>query len=418
VIVTVLARTTAAIIVLAAGGAAARGALIAVRPTGLVIVTLDTTRADRLPAYGFSGIATPALDGLAARGAVFDEAMSVAPLTLPAHTSLFTGLYPPNHGVRDNTDRALDPAHATLARMLHDRGFQTAAFVGSVVLSADRGLSQGFDVYDDGRENGAPPPRRRTGREVVDRARAWINGLTGRPFFLWVHLYDVHAPQTLPMEFRRASGDQYEGGIAYVDTQLGRVLDALAGRHLLSKTIIVVAGDHGESLGEHGEEEHGIFLYDSTLHVPLILCAPGVATTRVTGAASLVDVVPTVLRLLRIAAPARRDGVSLVSALTLGRVPEHALYAESLYAAHFGWGALRMVRDGRFTFIDAPRPELYDLETDPRESHNVADAHIATAVALRRELLDMTASGAAQGDGARLSQDRLRALEALGYVGQ
>jgi arylsulfatase A-like enzyme len=416
--VTGLARTTTAIVVLAAGGAAARGTLFAPRPLGLVIVTLDTTRADRLPAYGFGGVATPALDGLASRGAVFDEAISVAPLTLPAHTSLFTGLYPPHHGVRDNTDRALDPAHATLARILHNRGFQTAAFVGSIVLSADRGLSQGFDVYDDGRENGGPPPRRRTGREVVDRARAWIDGLTGRPFFLWVHLYDVHAPQTVPVAFRRASGDQYEGGIAYVDAQVGRVLDALAERHLLSKTVIVVAGDHGESLGEHGEQTHGIFLYDSTLHVPLILSAPGLAAARVRGATSLVDVMPTVLRLLGVAAPAQRDGVSLVSALTLGRVPEHAIYAESLYAAHFGWGSLRMVRDGRFTFIDAPTPELYDVDADPRERLNVADAHIATAVALRRELLDMAEDPSPSGDGARLSADRLRALEALGYVGR
>jgi arylsulfatase A-like enzyme len=413
-----LARTTAAIVVLAAGGAAARGTLLAARPTGLVIVTLDTTRADRLPAYGFGGVATPALDGLASRGAVFDAAVSVAPLTLPAHTSLFTGLYPPTHGVRDNTDRALDPTHATLARMLHDRGFQTAAFVGSIVLSADRGLAQGFDVYDDGRENGGPPPRRRTGREVVDRARVWIAGLNGTPFFLWVHLYDVHAPQTLPVEFRRAYGDRYEGGIAYVDTQIGRLVDALAGRHLLSKTIIVVAGDHGESLGEHGEQAHGIFLYDSTLHVPLILCAPGVAATRVAGATSLVDVFPTVLRLLGIAAAPPRDGISLLSALTLGRVPEHAIYAESQYAAHFGWGPLRMVRDGRFKFIDAPKPELYDLETDPSESHNLADAHIATAVALRGELLVMDPNRSPRGNAERLPPDRLRELAALGYVGR
>ena len=269
-------------------------------------------------------------------------------------------MYPPNHGVRDNSDRALDPAHATLAGVLHDRGFRTAAFVGSIVLNADRGLSRGFDVYDDGHENGLPPPRRRTGRDVVDRARAWIERLDGAPFFLWVHLYDVHAPQALPLEFRRAYGDRYEGGIAYVDAQIGRLLDALQRRDRLSATVIVVAGDHGESLGEHGEKEHGIFLYDSTLHVPLVLCAPDVAATRVTGVTSLVDVFPTVLHLLGVAAPAPHDGVSLVSALTRGRVPEHAVYAESLYAAHFGWGALRMVRDGRLKFIGAPVPELYD----------------------------------------------------------
>jgi arylsulfatase A-like enzyme len=416
--VTALARTTAAIVALAAGVAAARETMLRPRPSGLVIVTLDTTRADRLPAYGFGGVATPAIDGLASRGAVFDEAVSVAPLTLPAHTSLFTGLYPPHHGVRDNTDRALDPAHATLASLLHDRGFRTAAFVGAIVLGADRGLSRGFDLYDDGREHGMPPPRRRSGREVVDRARAWIDGLDGQPFFLWVHLYDVHAPQALPVEFRRAYGDRYEGGLAYVDDQIGRLLDALGRRDRLSNTVIVVAGDHGESLGEHGEREHGIFLYESTLHVPLVICAPGVAATRVAGVTSLVDLFPTVLRLLGVAVPAPGDGLSLVPALSGGRVPERAIYAESIYAAHFGWGTLRMVRDGRFKFTGAPKPELYDLDRDPLEQQNLADEHLATASALERELLGMNADVSLDADTARLPPERLEALKALGYVGR
>jgi len=418
VTVTLLARTTAAIVALAAGAAAARETMLRPRPSGLVIVTLDTTRADRLPAYGFGSVATPEIDGLAARGAVFDEAISVAPLTLPAHTSLFTGLYPPHHGVRDNTDRALDPAHATLANLLHDRGFHTAAFVGAIVLGADRGLARGFDVYDDGHAPGLPPPRRRTGREVVDRARAWIDGLDEKPFFLWVHLYDVHAPQELPLEFRSTYGDQYEGGIAYVDDQIGRLLDALGRRHRLANTVIVVAGDHGESLGEHGEKEHGIFLYESTLRVPLVLCAPSVAARRVERVTSLVDIFPTVLRLLGIAEPAPGDGVSLVPALTGGRLPERAIYAESLYAAHFGWGPLRMVRDGRFKFIDAPTPELYDLARDPNERQNVAVEHLATEAALRGELLRMTQRVPQDRDAFRLPLERLQALEALGYVGR
>jgi arylsulfatase A-like enzyme len=417
VTVALLARTTAAIAVLAAGAVAARDTMLRPRPTGLVVVTLDTTRADRLPAYGFGSVATPAIDGLASQGAVFDEAVSVAPLTLTAHTSLFTGLYPPHHGVRDNTDRALDPAHVTLATLLRERGFRTAAFVGAIVLGADRGLARGFDVYDDGRAPGLPPPRRRSGREVVDRARAWIDHLDDQPFFLWVHLYDVHAPQALPVEFRRAYGDRYEGGIAYVDDQIGRLLDALERRHRLSNTVIVVAGDHGESLGEHGENEHGIFLYESTLRVPLVLCAPGVAARRVEGVASLVDVFPTVLRLLRVAVPAAGDGVSLMPALTGGRLPERAIYAESLYAAHFGWGPLRMVRDGRFKFIDAPTPELYDLASDPNEHQNVANQHLATEVALRRELLGMQTDASVH-VGSSLPPESLRTLEALGYVGR
>jgi len=412
-----LVRTATTIVVLAAGTAAVRATILRPRPSGLVIVTLDTTRADRLPAYGFGGVATPAIDALVSRGAVFDDVVSVAPLTLPAHTSLFTGLYPATHGVRENAGRALDRSHATLAGILHDRGFHTAAFVGSIVLAADRGLSRGFDVYDDGRANSTQLPKRRPGGEVVDRARGWIDGLDDKPFFLWVHLYDVHAPQALPLDVRREYGDRYEGGIAYVDGQIGRLLDALDRRHRLSTTVIVVAGDHGESLGEHGEKEHGIFLYQSTLRVPLILCGPGVAAARIPAATSLVDVFPTVLRLLGIGS-APRDGVSLVPALSGGRVPERAIYAESQYAAHFGSGALRMVRDGRFKFIDGPRPELYDLDRDPLEQQNLADEHLATVSALQRELLGMNANVSSPGAPTQLPAERLQALAALGYMGR
>jgi choline-sulfatase len=407
-----------AIVVLAISVAAARGTIVQPRPSGLVIITLDTTRADRLSVYGFGSIATPAMDGLASHGAVFDDAMSVAPLTLPAHTSLFTGLYPASHGVRENDSPALGQSHATLAGLLHDRGFHTAAFVGSVVLHRDRGLSRGFDVYDDGSADLAAAPKRRQGSEVVDRARAWIDGLDSKPFFLWVHLYDVHAPQALPVELRRTYGDRYEGGIAYVDTQIGRLLGALQRRDLLSNTVVVVAGDHGESLGEHGEKEHGIFLYQSTLRVPLVICAPGMTARRVTAATSLVDVFPTVLQLLGMPSHVPQDGTSLVPALTGGSLPKRAIYAESLYAAHFGLGTLRMIRDGEFKFIDAPNSELYDLERDPGEQQNVAEKHLGTVSALSRKLQGMTTDVAAQSVGARLPPERQQALQALGYVGR
>ena len=415
--VTVLARTAATVVVLSVGAAGTRDTLFPPRPHGLVIVTLDTTRADRLPVYGFSGVATPTIDALASHRAVFDEAVSVAPLTLPAHTSLFTGLYPSHHGVRENADRGLDARHATLAGILHDRGFRTGAFVGATILNADRGLSRGFDVYDDGRQDGTPPPLRRSASDVTDRATAWVRRLNERPFFLWVHLYDVHAPQALPVEFRRAYGDQYEGGIAYLDAQIGRLRDALARRDVVANTVFVVVGDHGESLGEHGEQTHGVFLYESTLHVPLIVCAPGIRGTRVAGVASLVDILPTVLLLLRVPVPAARDGVSLVPALTSGRAPERAVYAESVYAHHFGLGVLRMVRHGGLKFIDGPTPELYDLERDPAETRNLADQHIATAVALQRDLLDVNAAPSVHDEGP-LPSERLRALEALGYLGR
>jgi arylsulfatase A-like enzyme len=406
------------IVILAVGATIARGMSFAPPPAGLVIITLDTTRADRLPVYGFSGIATPAIDRLASHGAVFDDAVTVAPLTLPAHTSLFTGLYPANHGVRENGGPALDRSRTTLAAILHDRGFRTAAFVGSIVLHRDRGLSRGFDVYDDGGTDDRPTPQRRQGSEVVERARAWIEGLDAKPFFLWVHLYDVHAPQSLPLDLRRAYGDSYEGGIAYVDAQVGRLLDAIERRRLLSNTVVVIAGDHGESLGEHGEKEHGIFLYQSTLRVPLVICVPGLIARRVAAATSLVDVFPTVLQLLGVAPHVPHDGISLVPTLTGGGLPKREIYAESLYAAHFGYGPLRMIRDGEFKFIDAGQPELYDLERDPGEQDNVAEKHLATASALCRKLQSMNADVADQSVLPGLPPDRTRALEALGYVGR
>ena len=282
------------------------------RPRNLVIVTLDTTRADRLPEYGFASIETPAIDWLAREGVVFDQAMSVAPLTLTAHSSLFTGLYPPHHGVRDNADRPLAEDKATIAEMFHARGFRTGAFVGSTVLAADRGLSRGFEKYDEGAGAGGKTPRRRPGNEVTDGAIAWLDSACGSPFFLWVHLYDAHAPQTLPDAFRRKyAGDLYAGGIAFADSQLSRLIEALRTKGVLDSTAIIVAGDHGESLGEHGESEHGIFLYEGTLHVPMIMRAPGLPARRVTGLASLVDVLPTVLDLFGLE-PMAGDGMDLL----------------------------------------------------------------------------------------------------------
>jgi arylsulfatase A-like enzyme len=389
-------------------------------PQGLVIVTLDTTRADRLPAYGFASVATPALDRLAREGVVFDQTVSVAPLTLTAHTSLFTGLYPPHHGVRDNADRPLSSDRSTLAKMLHARGFRTAAFVGSRVLAPDRGLAQGFDVYSDGSvDSGRGLGKlRRPANEVVDQAVAWLDAGGSAPFFLWVHLYDAHAPQTLPDDYRRVyGGDLYAGAIAFADTQLGRLIAALDRTHGLDRIVTVVAADHGESLGDHGEAEHGIFLYESVLHVPLIVRAPGFTPRRVAGLTSLVDVVPTVRDLFGMAT-VPGDGVSLVPALR-GRadVPERSVYAESLYALRFGWSPLRVLRDGRFKLIDAPRPELYDLDTDPFEEHDLSAERQALVAAMRAGLKGLAGDVDASGPRAADVSPEVRArLAALGYT--
>jgi arylsulfatase A-like enzyme len=357
------------------------------RPTGVVVITLDTTRADRLPPYGFASVETPALSGLAARGVVFERAMTVAPLTLPAHASLLTGVYPARHGVRDNSDRFAS-AQPTLADRLSSHGFRTAASVGSILLARDRGLGHGFQIYRDeiGRTSEGALRSRRPGNEVIDDAIAWLQTVGGEPFFLWVHLYDVHQPYASPEPYGSRYGQMpYLGEIAFADEQVGRLLLALDARGLTARTAIVVAGDHGESLGEHREEAHGLLLYEGTLHVPLIVSAPGLSPRRVASPVSLVDVAPTVLDFLG-RPHADMDGISLRALMAGGAAPERSLYAESMFPRRFGWSPLRSIREGRFKFIEAPRPELYDLDLDPDEEHNLYGARPVLAKGLAATL--------------------------------
>jgi len=353
----------------------------------VLIVTLDTTRADRLPSYGFTGVVTPALSRLSYEGVVFEQAVSVAPLTLPAHCSLFTGLLPPHHHVRDNLARPLDEDWLTLAEVLRAKGFRTAAFVGSAVLGRDRGLAQGFDEYVDGRPLAIDAQLRRSGAAVVDDAVRWLEHRDEQPFLAWVHLYDAHAPYILPQPYRAMyADDEYVGAIAFMDAQIGRLLDVLDHAGLADRTLLVIAADHGESLGDHGEQSHGILLYESTLHVPLIIRAPRFPARRVSSLVRLVDVMPTVLDLA--GAPATSsDGSSLVSLLS-GRRGDLALeaYSESWYPRRFGWSPLRALRSDRFKLIDGPRPELYDLASDPFEAHDIIATRRGLATAMARRL--------------------------------
>ena len=391
-------------------------------PIGLVIITLDTTRADRLSPYGFMDISLPAIERLAREGVVFDDATTAVPLTLPSHTSLFTGLLPPDHGVRDNADPPLADSKATLAQTLLSRGFRTGAFVGSIVLNPDRGLQRGFEVYHG--VTGGPPDtpqgRQRRADAVADDALQWLDTIGDAPFFLWAHFYDAHRPYDPPEPFASTyAHDPYLGEIAFADAQVGRLIGALESRHLLDRTVVVVAGDHGESLGEHGERDHGVFVYESVLRVPLIIRAPSIRTARVGSAVRLIDVMPTVLDLLHVPAPAV-DGVSTVDLMT-GRQSDLKLpiYAESLYPERLGWSGLRALREGQFKFIDAPRPELYDLADDPFEEVNLYANRRALAETLR-----IAAAGMAKGaNGSDASAERSRVspqlqarLEALGYV--
>lgn len=390
------------------------------RPRSVIVITLDTTRADRLSVYGFNNAPMPGLERLAREGVVFDRATSVAPLTLPAHCTLFTGLFPPAHGVRDNADGALSQQQTTLAEILKARRYETAAFVGSTVLDSDRGLAQGFDYYGSvprgGPSTGPFGAAQRPADLVMNDALRWIEGHDQTSFFAWVHLYDAHRPYAAPEPFRSEFLDPYVAEIAFADAQIARLLTVLNARHLLDRTIVLVVGDHGESLGEHGERDHGIFVYEASMQVPLIVRAPGVMARRVSELVSQVDVLPTVLDLLEIPSPPAIDGVSLVPALRGASMPERELYAESMYPTRFGWSPLRMVRDTRLKYIDAPRPELYDLATDPFELHDIALQRPDVIAGMRARLAAFAATEKRAGlTGSLPSEETVRALASLGY---
>jgi arylsulfatase A-like enzyme len=355
-------------------------------PRNLLLVTLDTLRADRLPAYGFQGYSTPTLDRLAGTGLVIQEALAAAPLTLPSHASILTGRYPPRLGMTDNAGPPLGDDVTTIAESLGARGMKTAAFLASGVMGKGRGLEQGFEVYDTGdRTECANAPPRRRAEAVVDQALDWLREHDAQPFFQWVHFYDTHRPYDLPVGYQAAHFDPYLAAILYVDAQLGRLVQYLDERRLLDRTLIVIAGDHAESLGDHGEESHGIFLYHAALQVPLILHGPGVPARRSHGPASLVDIAATVLPRFGVSGEGL-DGIDvLASGTSRGRL-ERDIYAESMYPVRFGWSAQRALYDGRYKLIHGPRPELYDLRDDPFETRDLAAERISTVQAMARRL--------------------------------
>jgi arylsulfatase A-like enzyme/Flp pilus assembly protein TadD len=404
------------------------------RPSDLnvVIITLDTTRADRIGAYGYKAIETPNLDRLAREGVLFENATSAAPLTLPAHSSLFTAKFPPEHGVRDNGGFFLDPKETTLAELLRARGYKTGAFVGAYVLDSKWGLNKGFETYYDNFDLSrysaiSLGAIQRPGNEVVDRGLQWLDRAGDGPLFAWLHLYDPHAPYDPPEPYKSLYRDRpYVGEIAFADAQVGRVLAYLDARHLTDRTIVVVMGDHGESLDEHGEATHGFFVYESTIRVPLIVRAPYSGTLggrRITDVVRSVDVMPTVLDLLGVAAIKGLEGVS-VAAMMTGEVRELGLesYSEALYPLHhFGWSDLRAMRTGRYKVIAAPRPELYDVQDDPEERQDLFGQRDALGQRMLDRLRERERQfGKAAGADSKpvdVDPDARARLAALGYVG-
>ncbi len=403
---------------LAAAGGACDGPPPALAENAL-LVTLDTTRADALGCYGAPHNPTPRLDALARRGILFEHASTAVPLTLPAHCSMLTGLYPPRHTVRDNAYWPLPASADTLAERARAAGLATAAFVAAVVLDRPFGLDQGFDVYDP--PTPAPGGDRLHGErradEVVDRAIAWLDGRDrGRRFFLWVHLFDPHTPYA-PPPGARADLPPYAAELAFADRELGRLLDRMDQEGLLATTLVVVAGDHGEAFGEHGEVTHGDFCYQPTLAVPLLVARPdgAGAGTREAGQASIVDVAPSVLDALGIQAPQGIDGRSLLAGPP---PPERGVYFES-YSGWFaqGWSPLAGWRDARGKYLHSSAPELYDLGRDPGEERDLAAERPDDVRAYRLAMADLLARPAlASGAADALDPELLASIQGLGYA--
>ena len=357
----------------------------------LLVITIDTLRADRVGAYGYRAARTPHLDRLASEGVVFEDAIAQVPVTLPSHASLFTGLVPPTHGVRDNTYFRLDPEARTLAEVLKAKGYETAAFVSAFVLDSSFGLEQGFDVYDDevaGEADTAGTIAERRGELVTRSFVSWLEKRSSdRPFFAWLHYFDPHLPYAPPSPYPAG----YDGEISYVDAQVGRVLETLEARGLGKDALVVLTSDHGESLGEHGEKSHGFFVYDATLRVPLILksAASLPAGERIAAPVSTIDIFPTVLEALEVPVPEEAQGRSLLS-LVRGEAAElPPAYAECYVSElNFGWAPLVALREGGYKYIEAPRPELYDLRADPGETKNLFGADPERATRMRSRLAE------------------------------
>ncbi|MBW8866444.1 MAG: sulfatase-like hydrolase/transferase [Acidobacteria bacterium] len=355
-------------------------------PRNLLLVTIDTLRADHVGAYGYARARTPAIDALAAGGVRFERAYAAAPITLPSHATLLTGRYPPGHGARDN-GLHVSASVPTLATELHSRGFKTAAFVAAFPLDHQFGLNRGFDVYGDQlpRQPNGQLANERPASQVVNDAIAWLRQLAPTPhplppFFLWVHVFEPHAPYGEPSS-QRPVLERYDDEITTADREIGRLIDALGAAR--ADTLIVAAGDHGEAFGEHGEYAHSIFVYDTTLRVPLVINGRGVAAgAKVDTPVTLADVAPTIARALGWTM-ADVDGVDLGPAMAGGTLDRRELYAESFAPLfEFGWAPLRGVRSGGRKYIAAPKPELYDLERDAGEEHNLVASDRATAIAL------------------------------------
>ncbi len=403
----------------------------------IILITLDTTRADRMGFLGSTRKLTPHLDAMAQQGVVFTRAYSHVPLTTASHATILSGTYPQFNHVND-FGVPLSAKLPYVPDLLHQRGYHTGAFVASLVLDpldgTAPGFDRGFDIYDAGfhmRRRGADRYKtvERRAEVVVQHAETWLSQVSDGPFFLWIHLYDAHDPYDPPAPYKqRFSAQPYDGEIAYADACVGKLLDTLRQHGLYDKAMIAVMADHGESLGAHGENTHGVFLYDETLHVPLLIKLPldRWAGRRVETRAGLVDVAPTILAAAGLTPPAEMQGQSLLDLVKTATdagaeasLPDRPAYAETDYPHRaFGWSALRALRTGKYLFIQAPEQELYNQSSDPGEIHNLAGSSKAVAGTLAAQLADFRSkTSQTLVDLAKPDPEKLQKLQALGYVG-
>ncbi len=401
---------------LVAASCARQGAVDPKAP--IIIISIDTLRSDHLPAYGYSGVATPAIDAFRNDSILFERAYSHCPLTLVSHASLFTGVLPAEHGIRDNLGYDLNPKTHTLAELLKSNGYATGGAVSALVLRGETGIRRGFDFWDDAIDldpNALSIGRaQRGGEETRAIAEKWIGEHKSGPFLFFFHIYEPHTPYEPPEPFKSKYGDTYDGEIAKADDIVGKFLAYLREEGIYDRATILLMSDHGEGLGDHGEDEHGIFLYRETLQVPLILKLPHSALkkTSVSAPVQLIDVYPTIATAF---GATGSEGRSLLDVANGKVSAQRDIYSETYYPRqHFGWSDLHSIIAGRDHFIQAPTPELYDVVADPAEKKNTLQENRRSYVALRERIQPFIHAAAAP---ATVDEEQKKQLEALGYLG-
>jgi len=400
----------------------------------ILFITLDTTRADHLGCYGYDKVETPNMDRLAETGILFKNAICQSPLTLPSHSSIFTGTYPFYHGVRDNGGFYLEQDKVTFAEVLKENGWATSAFIGAFVLDSRWGLDQGIDYYYDNFDFAkykriSLDSVQREGGEVIGAFFEWFEENYHKKFFSWIHFYDPHTPYDPPEPYKTRYSNRpwglYDGEIAYVDFLIGKVLNNLRKKEILEKTIIIIVGDHGESLGEHRENRHGFFIYDATISVPLIIHFPSskLEGKQVTAQVETIDIMPTLLQILGLPVPYEVQGKGLIP-LIMGKNSreKHLAYSETYYPRYrYGWSELKSLRSTQYKYIQAPRRELYDLTKDPDEQHNMYKQNLKIGKKFEQKLKslqeEMSAEGVEEKGPQKLDEESREKLMALGYIG-